>query len=676
MWQDQSSSLAARSLEVTEQIGKTRSVTLDNEAMAALLLQTEPSDNLQARSINTLSVEIPLPDGSNVTLALDKTNLLPSQLSSAYPSIQTYKVSQPVGIIISGRVDFTSQGFHALLQTKDGQTLLVDPEIQGNLSQYVSYAKTDLHNDQPYQCSTPEAHDHAEFSPVQARTNIAVRSNSGGIIEYKIALAATAEYTQAQGGTVEDALSAIVTTLSRVNHVYEQSLGVRFKLIENNDSLIYTNTSTDPYTNYQIEDLLNENQINIDQVIGSDNYDIGHVFGTSGGGLAYISSLCNGSNKARGASGISRPYGEFFNIDFVAHELGHQLGATHTFNADQGICTSGARTASTAFEPGSGSTIMSYAGGCGTDNVQAYADSMFHSGNIEQISQNITTGAANACGIQVSHDNQAPVVFAGTNKSIPANTPFELTAIASDIDDDSLLYSWDQKDAGSSSSIDLDTGDNALFRVLPATVKASRSFPALTALLGGATVIGETLPATDRKLNFQVAVYDNHNSPSMDQIQLNVVNTGKIFALENHAEAYATGSQTTVYWETASTQESPINCATVDLHLSIDNGGHFDYLIADSITNNGRASIYIPSEIPNSSSGRFKLSCSDNVFFSISASAFSLSSDASLVEINTRNTNTVTTDNPSSASGGGSMPPLFVFTTLLLFLYRKQYFTK
>ncbi|WP_158278888.1 reprolysin-like metallopeptidase [Leucothrix arctica] len=676
MWQDQSSSLAARSLEVVEQIGKTRSLTLDHEAMAALLLQTTSGDNIQARSINTLSVEVPLPDGSNVTVALEKTDLLPTQLSSAYPSIQTYKVTQPVGLIVSGRVDFTSHGFHALLHTRDGQTLLVDPEEQGNLGQYVSYAKADLFNDQPYQCSTPEAHDHASFSPIQARSFIAARSSSGGIVEYKIAVAATAEYTQAQGGTVEDALSAIVTSLSRVNNVYEHSLGVRFKLVENNDLLIYTNTSTDPYTNYQIEDLLNENQINIDQVIGSDNYDIGHVFGTSGGGLAYISSLCNESSKAKGASGISRPYGEFFNIDFVAHELGHQLGATHTFNADQGICTSGARTASTAFEPGSGSTIMSYAGGCGTDDVQAFADSMFHSGNIQQIRQNITTGAANACGVHVSHDNLAPVVFAGTSHSIPANTPFELTATASDIDDDSLLYSWDQLDAGSSSSIDLDTGDNPLFRVLPATAKASRSFPALTTLLGGTALAGETLPSTDRKLNFQVSVYDSYNSPSMDQVQLNIVNTGKTFTLENHAEAYATGAQSTIYWESANTQDSPINCATVDLNLSTDNGGNFDYLIADSIPNNGVASVYIPSEIPNSSSGRFKLSCSDNVFFSLSASAFSLNSDASLVEINTRSTNTATTNNPSSASGGGSTPPLFAFTTLLLFLLRKQYFTK
>jgi hypothetical protein len=676
LWKDQPSTLAARSLEANQQISKARSVTLDHAAMANLLLQTTGNEDVQARSQNTLSIEVPLPNGSNVTLALEKTNLLPSELAASYPTIRTYKVSQQSGYIISGRVDFTSHGFHALLQTQDGQTLLIDPETVGDMSQYLSYRKTDLNNSQPHQCSTPEAHDHAEFSPVQEQSSIAARSNAGGLMEYRIAIAATAEYTQAQGGSVEDAMSAIVTTLSRVNHIYEQSLGVRFKLVENNDSLIYTNSSTDPYTNHRIEELLDENQINIDRVIGNENYDIGHVFGTSGGGLAYISSLCNGSSKAKGVSGISRPHGEFFNVDFVAHELGHQVGATHTFNADQGICTSGARTASTAFEPGSGSTIMSYAGGCGTDDVQSFADAMFHSGNIEQISRNITIGTGSFCGTQIDHDNQAPVVFAGTSQSIPANTPFELTATASDVDNDSLLYSWDQKDAGTSSSIDIDTGDNALFRVLPTTTNANRSFPALLTLLGGSPITGETLPQTDRTLNFQVSAYDGYNTPSMDQIQLNVVNTGKTFKIENEEEAYATGAQSTIYWETADTAKSPINCSAVDLYLSTNNGGSFNYLIANSLSNSGVANIFIPNHIPNTFTGRFKLSCSNNVFFNVSTSAFLLNSDTSLIETYTRSTNTTATDNRSSASGGGSTAPLFIFATLILFFFRKQKLTK
>ncbi len=674
LWQDQENTTAARALEVTDYVNKARSLRLDHEAMASLLLQTDLDNNIQARGLNSLSVEVPLPDGRNVILALEKTNLLPQELASSYPSISTYKVAKATGDIISGRIDFTNKGFHALLQTKDGETLLIDPETTGDLGQYLSYRKTELSNHTPHQCNIPAAQHPIQFSSLQKLTNVAARTHSHSLTEYKIAIAATAEYTQAQGGSVEDALSAIVTTLSRVNHIYEQSVGVRFRLVENNDELIYSNSVTDPYTNFQIENLLEENQTNIDRVIGNENYDIGHVFGTSGGGLAYISSLCNNSTKARGVSGISRPSGEFFNVDFVAHELGHQLGATHTFNADQGICTAGARTSSTAFEPGSGSTIMSYAGGCGTDDVQSFADAMFHSGNIEQIRQNITNGVGSVCGIEITQDNEAPTVFAGNSHIIPANTPFELTAIAADLNNDPLTYSWDQKDAGDSSAIDFDTGNNALFRVLPATTNPSRSFPSLTTLLGGLEVTGETLPSTDRTMNFQVAVYDSHNAASIDQLQLEVINTGKSFSLENIEEAYATGAQSTIYWETANTEHSPINCTTVDLSLSVNNGGQFNYLVAQSLANNGSATISIPASVPNTTIGRFKLSCSDNVFFNISTSAFILNSDTALVETYTRNTNVIT--NHSSASGGGSTTPLFFITTLFIFIFKRQYFRR
>ncbi|RVU85555.1 hypothetical protein EOL70_06290 [Leucothrix sargassi] len=669
LWKDNVANTSARPTALSENTEKARALTLDYTAMANLLLPSAGSE--QARKQNTITIEAPLPDGSNILLELEQTQLLPEALRQAYPTISTYQLTEPQGFIVSGVVDFTDHGFHALLQTYDGQTLVIDPTTQGDLSQYISYQKSDLNNTEPHQCGTDEHH-HSPFAALQSRPSFSARSTAKSLVEYRIAIAATAEYTQAQGGSVSDALSAIATTLSRVNEIYEDSLGVRFTLVENNDLLIYTNASEDPYTNYQIDDLLNENQTNIDRVIGTENYDIGHVFGTSGGGLAYISSLCNDSVKAKGASGISRPYGDFFIVDFVAHELGHQLGATHTFNANQGICTSGARTASSAFEPGSGSTIMSYAGGCGTDDVQSYADALFHSGNIQQVTQNIAFGSAASCGTEVIHGNSAPTVFAGNSHTIPANTPFELSAIANDSDGDILRYSWDQKDVGDSSAIDFDTGNNPLFRVLPLTTSATRSFPALNTLLGGTEIAGETLPSTDRAMTMQVSAYDGYNAPTMDSVELTVVNTGEAFALDNQANAYQIGGTTELFWNTADTQFAPISCTHVDIYLSVNNGISFNHPLVLSTTNDGSVNVTIPSNISSTAYGRFKISCGDNIFFDVSNEAFSLTTDASVIVTNTRSSNADTTTLQASDSGGGSTSPMYFFATLLIYLYRKH----
>ena len=676
-WSDQNT-IAARGLESyypsnDRGVENARTLTLNTEAMKALLVpsvESSPSDtNLQARAAAQISVELPLPDGSNVQLTLEKTTVLPPKLAAKYSSIMTYKVAEANGDVVSGRVDFTELGFHAMLQTVDGQTLFIDPADTTSSENYISYRKAEQSSDVAFQCNEPGNHsEHAhsplsERSPFQSRAAARTRSNEG-IIEYRMAIAATGEYTQLQGGTTSAALSAMATTLNRVNHVYEQSLGIRLSLIENNDELIYTNSSTDPYSNYNIESMLAENQKNLDSVIGSENYDIGHVFGTSGGGLAYIGSVCTGNNKARGASGIRNPNNDSFDIDYVAHEIGHQFGATHTFNSNQGICTSGARTSISAFEPGSGSSIMSYVGGCGTDDLQSFADAMFHSGNIEQINQNVMTGTASSCGIAHASTNSAPLAFAGSSYTIPANTPFELTAAATDADNDLLQYSWEQIDTGTASALKVDTGNNPLFRILPPTNNAMRSFPALQTILGTGFVKGETLPSTDRTMNFQVAVYDGNHAPSLDRVSLKIISNNGGFKLHLPASQYKPGTTIGVSWDTANTQNSPINCSTVDLELSTNGGNLFDVELAKNIPNTGYANVYLPQSIATTNSGRFKLSCSNNIFFSISSKNFTIDPNVQANAADTRNTENTTTAQTTPLSGGGSMS-LSIFLLLI-----------
>lgn len=672
LWQDQVN-IAARGLASTtvsndRGVTNARPLSLNTEAMKSMLTPASHG-NVQARATHQPSIELPLPDGSNVTLNLESTSILPPALAEKFTNIRTYKIAEANGDIVAGRVDITELGFHAMLQTSDGQTLFIDPAHKGSTQDYVSYKKSEQSQQVP-QYSDDQVHGHA-FSSLNHRIAARTRSNEG-IVEYRIAIAATAEYTQLQGGTVSAALSAMVTTLNRVNHVYEQSFGIRLSLVEQNDQLIYTNIGTDPYSNYNIEKMLAENQRNLDLIIGSANYDLGHVFGTSGGGLAYIGSVCSSTSKARGASGIRNPNNDSFDIDYVAHEIGHQFGATHTFNSNQGICTSGARTARSAFEPGSGSSIMSYVGGCASDNLQSSADAMFHSGNIEQVNKNVLSGGASACGIVHQTANSAPMANAGNSYTIPANTPFELKAQAVDADNDVLRYSWEQIDTGSASALKLDTGNNPLFRILPPTENSTRSFPAVSTILGNGVLKGETLPSTDRSMNFQLAVYDGHHVPSLDRVSIKVVNTGEAFKLHAPSAQYAQGTTPTIYWNTANTQSSPINCSTVDLSLSIDGGKQFDIALANGIPNNGSAAVHLPENIAATRTGRFKLSCSNNIFFSISSSNFTIDQNIQPSAANPRNNENVNVAETNTTGGGGSMGLLLLSLLLVISIFKKR----
>lgn len=626
-----------------------RSLLLDEQAMSVLLRRDATGydtrakqDGLSARPTSSkeiaLTISVPLSNGTSHQIKLSPQQILPPALAEKYQNdIQLFRVL-PDSYFSAGRIDFGANGFHAMLQARSGETFIIDPNSKNKTNiakrakrRYISYKKQDQHQNhqQVFSCGASSKMPFASFakrvfSSSNSTGTLAKSNDFKSLLNYRIAVSATGEYVKAQGGTKLKALSAIVTTISRVNQVYEQDLGIYLSLAENNDQLIYTDAETDPFDADSTDELIRQNQENTDRVIGTENYDIGHLFHTKGGGLAAIGSVCNKYRKGQGVSGISNPNNDSFNLDFVAHEIGHQLGATHTFNGVEGLCSGDTRAPQTAFEPGSGSTIMSYAGYCGVDNLQSSADAMLHIGSINQIRDYTTNGVGRLCGTHKLTPNTPPKVNAGKDWAIPANTPFELTGVASDMDNDALLFSWQQVDSGERSPTDLDTGNNALFRTHMPNNSKKRIFPPIQDIAHHAISKGEVLPTQQRDMHFRFVAQDSHNAAQSDMMVIKVIRTGSRFSLNLPRSFYNRGESYQIKWNTAGTNKAPINCDSVDVYLSTDSRYTFNLPVAKNLPNTGEAWITIPTETKLTSKGRFKLACSNNIFFAISYRDFSI----------------------------------------------------
>ena len=598
-----------------------RSFNLPHSRLRPLLGKAPKESAQPLVSAGTL-ISLPMPDGTQARFRFVESPVMHPDLAARFPEIKTYLgrgVDDPAATV---RFDLTPAGFHAQILSPRG-AFYIEPYLRGNTNLHAVYSRRD------YRPSAPDFQCLASGSVVAAAMSASAAPlavSSGNLRTYRLACAATAEYTRYFGGTVPAGLAAMVTTINRVSGVYESELGIRLVLVANNDLIVYTNASAQPYSNGNPTALLTQNQANLDVVVGSANYDIGHVLSTAGGGLAGVGVACVTGLKAQGETGTYPPVGDAFYIDYVAHEIGHQFGASHSFNSSVNACGYGNRCAATAYEPGSGSTIMAYAGICSTDNLQSHSGAYFHSASLEQILSFTTTGAGSSSASVSAAGNTLPTVDAGPGFTIPMGTPFTLTATGSDADGEALTYCWEERDLGPSVTLQTpDNGSSPLFRSFNPTTNSARTFPQLSDILNHTTTPGEMLPTTSRTMNFRVTARDNSpngGAAAFSDMQVTVTTNAGPFVVTSPATGVTWSEGQTITWDVAGTTNAPVKAASVTILLSTNGGLSFPIVLASNAPNTGASSVLLP--MLASSAARVKVQATGNIFFAISPGNFSI----------------------------------------------------
>ncbi|MFD1061666.1 reprolysin-like metallopeptidase [Winogradskyella litorisediminis] len=627
--------------------------------------------NLESNTI----VKFPNINGASERYQIYEASIMEPEFASKHPEIQSY-----VGINIDNpsvtmRLSTTVFGFHAAIYTI-GKTYYIDPYTE-DLNTYILYAKENLYSDiDRLSCQLTD--EMALESPYQPETNrdSGLRNANDGLFRtFRFALASTQEYSnfhinaagqQAATDAVKRStvLAAMNVSMTRVNGIYERDLSVTLQLVDNintasGTSIIFL-AENDGYSNNDGGAMLTQNQNIIDANIGTTNYDVGHVFSTGGGGVAALGGICFINAKARAVTGLGSPVGDVFDVDFVAHEIGHHFGANHSYNGGDGNCGA-QRNPGTAVEVGSGNTIMGYAGICASDNVQPNSDDHFHAVSIDEMYARITSSPT--CSVNTPNGNTAPTADAGDDYTIPFGTAFTLTGTGTDIDSGaSLSYNWEQVDTGTTTDQPNTTSTtNPQFRSRPSLSTGERTFPQLSDILDdNLTPQWEVIPNVARTMNFALTVRDNQSpnggQTNRDDMIVTTANVGpfRVTAPDVTNESFPSGSSTTITWDVAGTTANGINTSNVNILLSTDGGLTFSTTLASNTENDGSETITFPSvQEPYC---RIKIEPVDNIYFAISKS-FSVGATVTVTEdCNTYTTGAISTAIPDG--NGTTMNPV------------------
>ena len=598
--------------------------------LEALKSQLQAAPSRESGAVSTLVIPFPNAEGKLQNYKIYEASVMAPDLAALHPEINSYVgkgIDDPTATI---HFSTTLFGLHVITHSGSGTSYL-DPYTK-DLKNYIIYNKSSLTTNSEFTCHVDDNEDASRApEPTFGQTILASDSN---FRTYRLAMACTIEYAAfhiaAAGLTAgtEDqkkaaVLAAMVITVDRVNSVYEKDMSLRMQLVSNNSSIIFV--TTDNFSNDNATALITESQSVIDAAIGTANYDIGHTVSTGGGGLAGLGVVCVSGNKGRGITGSPSPVGDPYDIDYVAHEMGHQFGAQHTSNNACG----GNRSAGSAMEPGSGSTVMAYAGIC-APNVQGNSDAYFHARSIQQMVAHVL--GAGSCAATVANGNTPPVVPDLTNYIIPIGTAFVLRGSATDANGDALTYCWEQVNAGAATTNPTVTTTQSVpnFRSKTPTASPNRYMPALESVLtGNLAPAWEIVPNVARTMNFALTVRDNRTPLGGQTSRKDMVVTfsaaaGPFAVTSQSADgiSYTQNSSQTVTWNVASTTAAPVSTVNVRILLSTDGGLTFPTVLIASTPNDGSEAITVPNVIAPFC--RIMVEAVGNIYYAVNSKTFAI----------------------------------------------------
>ncbi len=590
---------------------------------------------------SSVSISFPNSRGELKKFIVYEAPVLSNDLSIRYPNIKTYV---GYGVENNGnrvRFSVTPLGLNAMLSSIVDPMILIQPESTRSSLLYTVYERgvNWSKKDEKFICSTKNEIINNANKPQTFKT-----ADDQTLRTLRIAISGSAEYTNTwddgddSNGTVqEDALAQVVSTLNRSNEIFETDMALTLTLVSGIE-ILYTDSSTDPYGGGNLN---GELQNTLTSEIGEANYDIGHLFhkDNPNGNAGCIGCICEDGSKGSGFSSNLFPNdqpSDTFDIDYVPHEIGHQLGANHTFSHNS-------EGTGKNVEPGSGTTIMGYAGITGPSDVQPHSDPYFQYVSIDQI---ITNLESKTCWVGTTITNNPPVADAGTDYTIPMGTAFRLKGTATDADGDALYYNWEQIDDGNITSTNFGPTNTsgANFRSRPPVTTPERYMPILNRILAGEltetnpTVMAdntswETVSEVGRDLNFSFTVRDRSISggtgltpqSSSDTMKVTVdAASGPFQVTSQNTVNYVvfSGDSEIVTWDVADTNVGAVNTPNVNILLSEDGGLTFPHTLATNVPNDGSHTVTIP--VLTTTTARIKVEGAGNIFLAINSTNFEI----------------------------------------------------